>query len=173
MYALANAFSLNMLPLESGKTQIREIEQEDAICILNSSQFKSYVGHKDTAEILSLMLGIQVLPNRESFEFNIGTKKMLVAQYSGNRLPEGATQLPEGARFRWFEVSFDFEIYDVAGDIETYMKELPFSLQETLEALGIYGEVKNQYIVKCSNHTYYRVSYSYSQNVLTTNHIQL
>jgi len=171
MLALANAFSLNMLPLEGGKTQIREIEQEDAQIILNSSQFKSYVGHKDTAEILSQMLNIQVLPNRESFEFNIGTK-LLVAQYSGPRLPEGTTQLPEGARFRWFEVIFDFEIYEVDGDIETYMKELPFLLQETLEALGTYEEVKNQYIVKC-NEEHYRVSYSYSQNVLTTNHIQL
>jgi hypothetical protein len=31
--------------------------------------------------------------------------RVLVGQYSGTRLPEGATTLPEGATIRWLVVS--------------------------------------------------------------------
>jgi hypothetical protein len=57
----------------------------------------SIVGHEDTARILGVPF------NRKSVKLREGDK-LYVAQYDGPRLPEGATALPEGAKFIWYEV---------------------------------------------------------------------
>jgi len=64
----------------------------------------SAIGHADTAKIVSGLLGIELPANRISIKMT-GMEKVIVAQYSGCRLPEGATILPEGAKIEFWEVS--------------------------------------------------------------------
>lgn len=65
--------------------------------------FESFVGHTDLARLLSEMLGIDVPVHRGNYEFHPGDV-ILVSQYTGPRLPEGSTVLPEGARIEFFRV---------------------------------------------------------------------
>ena len=73
---IANAFSLNMLPLEVGVTSLQvcptspefireEIEAEGG--------FTSVVGHADTAAVFSGLLGLDVPCNRTTFQLEEGT----------------------------------------------------------------------------------------------------
>ena len=100
---IANAFSLNMLSLEVGVTDLQvcpaspdvirqEIEEEGC--------YASIVGHADTAAVFSSLLGLDVPCNRATFTLEEGTT-LFVGQYKGPRLPEGATTLPEGAKVEW------------------------------------------------------------------------
>ena len=100
---IANAFSLNMLDLEVGVTDLQvcptspefireEIEAEGG--------FTSLVGHADTAAVFSSLLGLDVPCNRATFQLEEGVT-LFVGQYKGPRLPEGATTLPEGATVEW------------------------------------------------------------------------
>lgn len=71
--------------------------------VLQLNPWESCVGHADTALLLSTLLKISIPMRRVSTSLNCGDE-MLVAQYNGPRLPEGATKLPEGARIRWLLV---------------------------------------------------------------------
>ena len=100
---IANAFSLNMLTLEAGITDLQicpaspdVIRQE----IAEEGGFTSVVGHADTAAIFSSLLGLDVPCNRTTFHLEEGVT-LFVGQYKGPRLPEGATTLPEGAKVEW------------------------------------------------------------------------
>ena len=65
------------------------------------AEFVSCVGHLDTANVVSTLLGgKEVKCNRVSITLNKGDI-LYVAQVTGGRLPEGATTLPEG-----FEIVF-------------------------------------------------------------------
>ena len=100
---ISNAFSLNMLDLEVGITDLQicpaspdvirqEVEEEGG--------FTSVVGHADTAAVFSSLLGLDVPCNRATFQLEEGVT-LFVGQYKGPRLPEGATTLPEGAKVEW------------------------------------------------------------------------
>lgn len=66
----------------------------------------SAVGHSDTAAIFSEILGTEVPENRISIPpLGAGTEQILAGLYTGPRLPEGATTLPEGATITWVLVS--------------------------------------------------------------------
>ena len=108
---ISNAFSISMLsglvpPLKDGTwsasngvglpISLKEISPSDV-----PSDCISVVGHADTAAILTGMLGFEVPFNRVSFTAQHGDK-IYVAQYSGPRLPEGATKLPDGAMIRFY-----------------------------------------------------------------------
>ena len=104
---IANAFSLNMLSLEVGITDLQvcpaspdvirqEIEEEGG--------FTSVVGHADTAAVFSSLLGLDVPCNRATFTLEEDVV-LFVGQYKGPRLPEGATSLPEGAKVEWAMVT--------------------------------------------------------------------
>ena len=100
---IGNAFSLNMIPLEVGITDLQvcpvspdNIRQE----IEEAGGFISVVGHADTAAIFSSLLGLDVPCNRATFRLEEGVT-LFVGQYKGPRLPEGATSLPEGAKVEW------------------------------------------------------------------------
>ena len=100
---VANAFSLNMMNLEVGITNLQvcptcpEFIREE---IEAAGGFTSIVGHADTAAIFSSLLGLDVPCNRATLLMDEGTT-LFVGQYKGPRLPEGATNLPEGAKVEW------------------------------------------------------------------------
>lgn len=105
MIYLANAFSLQMLGLDTPTNiKVEPISQETVECILlGDNGFTSAIGHQDTANVLSNMLGIPVAMNRISVSL---TKDdiLVVAQVVGGRLPEGATTLPEGVSIKFVKV---------------------------------------------------------------------
>jgi hypothetical protein len=120
MYIL-NAFSASMLDLTPAPTgdkigdfiraacpvivTFKVITVEQARAMLMNG-FVSAVGHADTALLFSNTLGVDVRPNRISVSFTEG-EQALLGQYSGPRLPEGASVLPEGAKITWIRVEVD------------------------------------------------------------------
>lgn len=108
---LLNAFSINMLPDGVTKITCAEITLEQARSILKDN-FISAVGHTDTANLFSSVLGFNVPMNRLTITIakrNYGVEPWVavVGQYSGPRLEEGTTTLPEGATIRWFSIYID------------------------------------------------------------------
>ena len=97
---LTNALSLNMFRIEDF-TLIR-VKQVSPANI--PKDVMSVIGHKDTASVVSNIIGFEVPFNRVSLQLEKGDV-LYVAQYSGPRLPEGATQLPEGAIITFLEVT--------------------------------------------------------------------
>lgn len=97
---LVNSYSLNMLA-DPDKTfgVNRPISKDDI-----PRDVISAIGHADTAAVVSADLGLEIPPNRVSLSLKNGDK-IYVAQYIGPRLPEGATQLPEGAEIKYFSVT--------------------------------------------------------------------
>lgn len=94
---LTNAFSIQMLE-RGGLVKFEEISLEDI-----PSDVVSAVGHADTANVLTNMLGFEVPVNRISVTLDTETE-LFVAQLVGGRLPEGSTTLPEGFKFKFFRV---------------------------------------------------------------------
>lgn len=92
---VSNAFSLQMLNGDCN-LQVKEISQSDFDSIKDDAV--SIVGHKDTANVL----GVEF--NRESIALNKGDV-LYVAQLQGGRLPEGATTLPDGVKFKFLKVA--------------------------------------------------------------------
>lgn len=101
---IANAFSLSMLPWTELADQFAfkatEITLAGAKKLVTFTKTHSIVGHEDTARLFSTLLGVDVPVNRTSVQLD-PRDKLIVGQYSGPRLPEGATELPEGASIRW------------------------------------------------------------------------
>lgn len=100
MIYLSNAFSLNMVPralLQAVRFQ--PIGSPDTWPDRWVIGAHSIVGHADTARLL----GVEC--NRQSVMLG-PDDDLIVAQYVGPRLPEGATELPEGARIEWIRVYF-------------------------------------------------------------------
>lgn len=98
---LANAFSISMLPMEAMNfIRVKKINPNDI-----PADVESAIGHEDTARVVSGILGFDVKPNRVSIKLS-ENDVLYVAQYTGPRLPEGATTLPEGASLEFFEVTF-------------------------------------------------------------------
>jgi len=104
---LLNAFSLNMLPGKSGNLWFREIGVAQVRAEL-APTLESAVGHAETAAVFSDVLGVPVAFDRRSVSLQPG-QTVLVGQYSGPRLPEGATTLPEGATTKWLLVGYSEE----------------------------------------------------------------
>ena len=100
---LTNAFSINML---HGTTMVdfNEITIEQAKELITSAdEFVCAIGHADTANVVGGLLGMELEPNRISVTLDF-PEKLVIAQYTGPRLAEGATILPEGATIKFWEV---------------------------------------------------------------------
>ena len=97
---LLNAFSLNMI-VGNADIVVREVTQRVAASLAPACV--SAVGHADTAAVFSSVLGVEIPCNRATVALKDGDVA-LVGQYSGPRLPEGATTLPEGATIKWLVV---------------------------------------------------------------------
>ena len=102
MLYLTNAFSLNMLASVPASIQVDALDVESARALAQDAT--SVVGHQDTAAVFGAELGMPVLFNRVSVALNNGDE-LVVGQYVGPRLPEGASVLPEGATIKWLKVS--------------------------------------------------------------------
>ena len=99
---LVNAFSLNMIegPVE---LQVLPLHKEETTDFLKNRKFISAIGHKEMADILTNELGLEVIHNRITIK--LGKNDIaIVAQYTGPRLEEGATRLPEGSQIRYYLV---------------------------------------------------------------------
>lgn len=91
---ITNALSLNMLPENfAGKLEIKPISRQVAL----SHGRISAIGHIDLAALLGLPA------SRQTVKFAYGDM-FIVAQYIGQRLPEGATELPRGAKIVFYLV---------------------------------------------------------------------
>lgn len=99
MIYVSNAFSLNMLN-ESQDLQFKRLEQPPTL----PEGYSSAVGHADTAAVFSSVLNRHIEANRCTVTLSKGDT-LIVGQYSGPRLEEGATTLPEGSTIVWWEVS--------------------------------------------------------------------
>ena len=99
MYLL-DAFSLNMI-VGDADVIVREVSRTMAASL--AANCPSAVGHADTAAVFSSVLGVTVPCNRATVTLKDGDLA-LVGQYSGPRLPEGASTLPEGATIKWMVV---------------------------------------------------------------------
>ena len=113
---IGNAFSLSMLDRE---TQARSPGDcldgarwprpcPDPINYLRGAENAGFaiisaVGHTDTAALFSTILDRPIAVNRVSVKLD-SNSAILVGQYQGPRLPEGATTLPEGASIEWWLV---------------------------------------------------------------------
>ncbi len=107
---LTNALSLNQYNsvIDSGQRfllNVEPISQEMTAEFLTvyDTNFVSAIGHSDTAAIVSSLLGIEVTANRISVDLQ-PQDTMIIAQYSGPRLPEGCTELPEGSEIKFLRV---------------------------------------------------------------------
>ncbi|AFK94239.1 MULTISPECIES: STIV orfB116 family protein [Thermoanaerobacterium] len=103
---LSNAFSLQMLNLQ-GKSNI-EVEPLtfDEVRRILSKDFVSAIGHQDTANVLSDLLGFDVPCNRINVHLT-QNDVLVVAQLVGGRLPEGSTKLPDGFAFQFVKVTIN------------------------------------------------------------------
>jgi len=102
MFILTNSFSINMLS-GSMNVEFYKISLSMAVDLLKEYGFSSAVGHQDTANLFSNILDLDVPMNRSTVVLDQNTA-LIVGQYSGPRLPEGCTTLPDGARIIWWKV---------------------------------------------------------------------
>ena len=97
--AIVNAFSINMLNDNCG---LLFDKIENPADFLREYEVYNFIGHKDLDNIVRQNLNISipegVRGNVDIDNFDI----LLVAQYSGPRLPVGTTQLPEGAKIEYW-----------------------------------------------------------------------
>ncbi len=106
---LLNAFSANMLADFPASVTFTELGIAGAALLVATTETTSAVGHADTAAVFSAVLSAEALQpltvacNRSTVVLSAGDCAIL-GQYSGPRLPEGATQLPEGAEIKWLLV---------------------------------------------------------------------
>lgn len=101
MNILSNAFSLQMITNFPADVHIEQIEASDI-----PQDVISCIGHTDTANVLSDILGFNIPCNRQSITVDTDTT-LYVAQVTGGRLPEGATTLPDGCDIRFMKVSIN------------------------------------------------------------------
>lgn len=101
---ITNAFSLNMLGgAEHSSVEITKVSTNYAADMLRADGVESAIGHTDTASVVSSHLGLDVPAVRSTVTLPAGST-IIVAQYSGPRLPEGATTLPNGASVIYYLV---------------------------------------------------------------------
>ncbi len=109
---IGNAFSLSMLDREqqAGEYARKPIPCADPKklvdqCISFGTPIISVMGHSYTIPIFEKELGgIKLALNRINLKLTSINERLLVGQYIGERLPEGATELPEGSIIEWWTI---------------------------------------------------------------------
>ena len=106
MIYIANAFSASMLSAGEEHTVLFTPLSDyyaRRLCQDPGDEITSIVGHESTASVFANILGIEVPVNRTSVNIREG-HHLLLGQYFGPRLPEGAIELPEKASIQWWLV---------------------------------------------------------------------
>ena len=108
MKYLLNAFSLSMLPPGNRLVSVEDITLQEAREELHEGSLFNAIGHADTDSIVRGLLDIKALLPGVRLSIVLEPEDCaIVAQYSGPRLPEGATSLPEGAVILWKMVTIE------------------------------------------------------------------
>ena len=94
MIKVLNAFSLSMVQMPA-IVQARILEREELKSRL-AAGFESFIGHESLCPLLREMFDVSIFVNRQSVRLERG-EEAVVFQYTGPRLPEGVTSLPEGS----------------------------------------------------------------------------
>ena len=94
---IVSTFTAGMISSKKFSVSFENVELETAQRWIEENQPISAVGHAQTAEIASNWLGKLIAFNRLSLA--VKDCQLLIVQYKGPRLPEGATKVPEGATF--------------------------------------------------------------------------
>lgn len=97
---LCNAFSLAMVKAFPANITVVETTAEE----VSATEFISNIGHADSAELMSGLLGKTVAMNRISLQLADGDV-LFICQYVGPRLPEGTTRLPDDVTFKWLKLT--------------------------------------------------------------------
>lgn len=122
---ISNAFSLSMVPGDA-VLLVKKINDPANYIKWIGLDFEvvSCVGHENTAKLYSKILDYDVECNRVSVKAEY-CDRIFVGQYIGPRLPEGATELPEGARIEWYEVYVGHpDSYVAKNTVELGMRQL-------------------------------------------------
>ena len=106
MLYLVNAFSLNMLQFADQELTIsfKPISSNAAQGLLHSSEFKNAIGHPTTDTVIRSQLNIDQAGERMNVLL-VDEDQLVVAQYRGPRLGEGATELPHNATIEYYLVT--------------------------------------------------------------------
>lgn len=101
---ISNAFAAKMLSLSGVEVNVsfKRIGLEEAKTFAQNAE--SSIGHQDAADRMSMQLGMNVVVNRRDDILASGDQ-VLLEQYTGPRLAEGTTSLPEGASSTWILVT--------------------------------------------------------------------
>lgn len=106
---LANAFSLQMIQGDVANIAVKKVSTEYVKEYLYGrwAEVVSAIGHADTARIVGgLLKGEELTANRINVTIQPGDL-LIVAQVTGGRLPEGATELPEGVSLQFYVVKLE------------------------------------------------------------------
>jgi len=102
---LSNAFSFNMAGNFPCRVEADELSLKEFTKELKNSSWESSIGHADMAAMLTAITGVEITANRRNDSLSNGDV-LLLAQYSGPRLPEGAVALPDGAKIKFLRVTY-------------------------------------------------------------------
>jgi len=106
MIYIANAFSLQMLTKAAmpANIKVEEVTPGDIHDAIEAEAWLSAIGHPDTAQVVSKIIGCNIPANRFSIDMVSGDI-VYVAQVIGGRLPEGTTILPDGVSIAFYKVT--------------------------------------------------------------------
>ena len=116
MIYITNSYSDNMIdwstyPYVETKTKVIDLDWLVSwLFITTKNEYKSIVGHADTAALYERLLGKPIPANRESITIDPLKDSLLIGQYKGPRLKEGECTLPKGATIVWLHKVFRVEI---------------------------------------------------------------
>ena len=135
---IGNAFSLSMLSAD-GTLRCQRASIEQVRHWVAQTRPTSFMGHADIARIVSEQLAVYDIPvNRTNIKLQPGDNA-IIAQYMGARLPEGATELPEGARIEYFLVAIPVSTQEVTDYSFDEHSELGVMLRKAEEVAAVVG----------------------------------
>jgi hypothetical protein len=105
MHYLLNALPEAIVPSEGIRLDISPVNVRSGRALVEGlvdGSVASAIGHADTANIISALLGVEVPMARVSVPVLVPGDVHYLALYQGPRLPEGATALPEGATLSFY-----------------------------------------------------------------------
>ena len=101
---ITNSFSINMINCET-MVSFRKLDAKGVVGCLkrhSTDEIISGIGHRDMAEIVSKQIGMEIPVERRTITLDVSEDMVIVAQYTGPRLPEGCCTLPDGAKINYW-----------------------------------------------------------------------